>query len=65
MVARYSPCNHGRNLVGHTGDMSPLFYWGGYNMPCPPHIFLLGFVFGEVSKLNVAFVTFCVNFFSC
>jgi len=28
-----------------------------------PHFFLLGFVFGEVSKLNVTFVTFCVEFF--
>jgi len=30
-----------------------------------PHIFLLGFVFGEVSKINVTFVTFCVKSFSC
>ena len=28
-----------------------------------PHFFLLGFVFGEVSKLNVTFVTFCVKSF--
>jgi len=32
-------------------------------MPCPHHIFLLGIVFGEVSKLNVTFVTFFVEFF--
>jgi len=30
----------------------------------PPH-FLLGIAFGEVSKLNVTFVTFCVKSFSC
>jgi len=29
-----------------------------------PHLFLLGFVFGEVSKLNVTFVRFlCEHFF--
>jgi len=30
-----------------------------------PHFFLLGFVFGEVSKPNMTFVTFCVKSFSC
>ena len=32
-------------------------------MPCSHHIFLAGIVFGEVSKLNVTFVTFFVEFF--
>jgi len=45
--------NHGRNLVGDTGDVSP------------PSFFSLGFVFGEVSKTKVMFVTFCVKSFSC
>jgi len=30
-----------------------------------PHFFLSGFVFGEVSKPNMTFVTFCVKSFSC
>jgi len=30
-----------------------------------PHFFLLGFVFGKVSKPNMTFVTFCVKNFSC
>jgi len=34
------------------GDMSPpLFEVGGYNMPCPPHFFFSGFVFGKVPKI--------------
>jgi len=32
-------------------------------MPCSHHIFLAGIVFAEVSKLNVTFVTFFVEFF--
>jgi len=28
-----------------------------------PHFILLEFVFGEVSKRNMTFVTFCVEFF--
>jgi len=32
-------------------------------MPCLPRFFLLGFVFGEVSKPNMTFVTFCVKSF--
>jgi len=28
-----------------------------------PHFFVLGFVFGKVSKLNEMFVTFCVKIF--
>ena len=35
---------HGRNLVGDTGDVSPpLFQTGGHNMPFPPHFFLFRF----------------------
>ena len=57
---------HERNFVGNTGDESPHFFRPrGHNMPCRPHIFRLGFVFGEVSKLNVTFITFCVKSFSC
>jgi len=33
-------------------------------MPCPPTFFSLGFVFGELSKTKVMFVTFCVKSFS-
>jgi len=38
---------------------------GGHNMPCPPTFFSLAFAFGEVSKIRVMFVTFCVKSFSC
>jgi len=34
-------------------------------MSCPPTFFSLRFVFGEVSKIKVTFVTFCVKSFSC
>ena len=55
---------HERNLVGDTGDVSPHFFRrGGHDMPCVPHFFLLGFVFGEVSKINVTFVMFRVKTF--
>ena len=44
---------HGRNLVGDTGDVSPpLFQVGGYYMPCRPHFFSSGFIFGEVPKIS-------------
>ena len=33
-------------------------------MPYPPTFFFLGFVFGEVSKIKVEFVMFCVKSFS-
>jgi len=53
------------HLVGDTGDVSPHFFRrGGHNMSCHPHFFSLGFVFGEVSKIKVMFVTFCVKSFS-
>jgi len=57
---------HGRNLVEDAGDVSPHFFrrWG-HNMPRYPTFFSLGFVFGEVSKIKVMFVTFCVKSFSC
>jgi len=52
-------CKHGRNLVGDTGDVLPHFFRrGGHNMSSPPTFFALGFVFGEVSKIKVMFVTF-------
>jgi len=44
------PHHHGRNLVGDTGNVSPHFS--------------LRVLFGEVSKLKVTFVTFCVKRFS-
>jgi len=67
LFAQYFFCyQHERNLVGDTGDMYPHFFrWGRYNMLCPSHFFSLGFVFGEVSKIEVMFVMFCVKSFSC
>jgi len=50
---------------GHGGRVSPPFKTGGHNMPCPPTFFSLGFVFAEVSKIKVMFVTFCEKSFSC
>jgi len=50
---------------GHVGLAPHFFRQGGHNMPCPPTFFKLGFVFGEVSKIKVMFVTFCVKSFSC
>jgi len=49
---------------GIQGTCPPTFSGGGYNIPCPPTFFSLGFVFGEVSKIKVMFVTFCVKSFS-
>ena len=49
---------------GHGGRVPPLFQVGEYDMPCPPTFFSLGFVFEEVSKIKVMFVTFCVKSFS-
>jgi len=45
------PClEHGRNLVGDTGDVSPHFFrWGEYNMRCPP-LFLFRFCIWRSSK---------------
>jgi len=56
---------HGCNLVGDTGNV-PLHFFrrGGIICHVPP-LFLVGFVFGEVSKLNLTIVTFCVKSFSC
>jgi len=39
--------------------------WWGRGGHVPPTFFFLGFVFGEVSKIKVMFVTFCVKSFSC
>jgi len=47
------------------GRVPPLFQTGGHKMTCPPTFFSLGFVFGEVSKITVMFVTFCVKSRSC
>ena len=50
---------------GH-GDVSPpLFQMGGHNMLCPPTFYFLAFVFREISKIKVLFVTFYVKRFSC
>jgi len=46
----------------------PFTFSDGGDIIChAPHIFLIGFVivFGEVSKPNVRFVTFCGKSFSC
>jgi len=50
---------------GHGGRVLPTFSGGGYNMLCALTFFSLGFVFGEVSKIKVMFVTFYVKNFSC
>jgi len=51
---------------GTRGTCPPTFPDGaGHNMPCPPTFFSLGFVFGEVSKIKVVFVTFYLKGFSC
>ena len=51
---------------GDTGMCPPTFPDAG-DIIChvPPTFFSLGFVFGEVSKIKVMFVTFCVKSFSC
>jgi len=65
LLCVYRP-KHGRNLVGDTGGrVPPLFQVGGDNMPCPPTFFSLGFVYGEVSKIKLMLVTFCVKSFLC
>jgi len=48
---------------GHGGRVPPTFLDGGHNMLFPPHFPQV--LFGEISKLNVTFVTFCVKDFSC
>jgi len=48
------------------GDVStPLFQVAGIQYAMSPHFFSSGFVFGEVPKIKVTFVTFCVKCFSC
>jgi len=62
----FKPFNHGRNLVGDTEDVPPTFSgWGFVKSHLPPRFFSLGFVFGEVSRIKMMFVTFCVKSFSC
>jgi len=57
---------NGRKLVGDTGTCPPTSLdGGGTQYAISPQRFLVEFVFGEVSKLNVTFVTFCVKSFSC
>jgi len=50
---------------GHGGRVRPTFSDGGTQYAMSPHFFSLGIVFGEVSKIKVMFVTFCVKRFSC
>jgi len=51
---------------GH-GRRVPLTFSDRGNIICHvlPTCFCLGFVFGEVSKIKVMFVTFCEKSFSC
>jgi len=57
---------HGRNLVGDTEDIpTHIFRRGDIICHVPLTFFSLGIVFGEVSKIKVMFVTFCVMSFSC
>jgi len=56
---------HGRNLVGETGDVSLHFFRWGDIISHVLHFFSSDFIFAEVSKVNVTFVTFCVKSFSC
>jgi len=44
---------------------SPTFLDEGIQYAMSPHIFLLGFVFDDVLKLNVTFFAFRVKSFSC
>jgi len=51
---------------GPRGTCPPHFFRRrGHNMLCPPTFFSLGFVFREVSKIKVMFLTFCVKSCSC
>jgi len=47
------------------GQWCPVPPWaqfgGGHNMPCPPTFLSTGFVYGEVPKIKVMFVTSFVN----
>ena len=43
------------------GHVPHFFRRGGHNMLCPPTFFSLGFVFGEVTKIKMTFVTFHVR----
>jgi len=50
---------------GHGERVPPTFLDGRIWYAMSPHFYLLGLVFGEVSKLHVTFVMFCVKTFSC
>jgi len=51
---------------GTQGTCPPIFSDGGDTVCHVSPIFLsLGFVFRDVSKIKVTFVTFCVKSFSC
>jgi len=50
---------------GTRGRVPQLFQVGRIKYAMSPTFFSLGFVFGEVSKIKVMFVTFYVESFSC
>jgi len=50
---------------GHGGRVPHFFRWGDIICHVLPTFFSLDFVFGEVSKIKVMLVTFCVKSFSC
>ena len=58
---------HTRAQFGGTGGTCPPAFSDVEDIIChvQPTFFSLGFVFGEVSKIKVVFVTFCVKSFSC
>ena len=47
------PSHMGAIWWGTRGTFPPTFSGGGYNMPCSPTFFSLGFVFEEVSKIKI------------
>jgi len=58
--------NMGAIWWGTQGDVSPHFFrWGEIICHVPPTFFSLGFVYGEVSKIKLMLVTFCVKSFLC
>jgi len=62
----FKPFNSGCNLVGDREDVALTFSgWGYVICHVLSTFFSLGFVFGEVLKIKMMFVTFCVKSFSC
>jgi len=55
----------GTTWWGHGGRVSPAFPDVGDIICHAPTHFSLGFVFGEVLKIEVTFITFSVKSFSC